>query len=253
MKICVLIPVYMTDNSRKINHDNLSKLKNTEFRYVDEVVICDQCFAPDDYIQGFTYLGPFSVFPNKVADARNTLLKWFYDSDYDYAILMDAREYLTKSGLNSFATVMTAIHNNQIDLDFIQGTIGQIANTERVKDKLREDYKTKVYLRRTNSVQPHLHHTIISNFKKRYGIELYIPAEKMGAASGNPDGVPDDIYFARLCKAYFDSFILGEMCVNTGKQSASTWATDISQERTMIVSDYNKRIDKLIGAIFNIN
>jgi len=148
---------------------------------------------------------------------------------------------------------MTAIHNNQIDLDFIQGTIGQIANTERVKDKLREDYKTKVYLRRTNSVQPHLHHTIISNFKKRYGIELYIPAEKMGAASGNPDGVPDDIYFARLCKAYFDSFILGEMCVNTGKQSASTWATDISQERTMIVSDYNKRIDKLIGAIFNIN
>ena len=59
MKICVLIPVYMTDNSRDINLKNLRKLKETEFKYVDEVVICDQCFQQSDYIEGFTYLGPF--------------------------------------------------------------------------------------------------------------------------------------------------------------------------------------------------
>lgn len=59
MKICALIPVYMAPNCREINKKNLNKLKNSYFDIIDEVVICDQCFEKDDYIEGFTYLGPF--------------------------------------------------------------------------------------------------------------------------------------------------------------------------------------------------
>lgn len=224
MKVCTLIPVFMNDNCRKINLRNLNKLKKTEFKLVDEVVICDQCFIESDYIEGFTYLGPFGQFKYKAADARNKLFEWFYNSDYDYAVLMDARENLSKAGLNSFATVMDLIHNDKISLDFIQGTMGLIANTQRIADKTRPDYKENLYIRKTNTFQPHIHHTIISNFKKKYGIELYLQADKMGAASGAKDRVPEDIYFCKLCQVYFDTYLIGEMCVNCGSFSASTWA-----------------------------
>lgn len=254
MKVCALVPVYMADNCRNINKENLQKLKNSEFKYVDEVVICDQCFEPDDYIEGFTYLGPFKQLPYKVSDARNILFNYFYNSDYDYAILLDARESLSKAGLNSFVTLMDAIHKDRLFCDFIQGTIGQIANTERVQDKIRVDYKDNVLVKRMNSAQPHLHHTIISNFKKKYDVELYLPVEKMGGATGNKGAVPEDIYFSRLCQTYFDIFIVGEMCVNTGKQSASTWAVDSKEESHKVNNhDYYDQANKIILENYNSN
>ena len=250
MKICALIPVYMTDNSRHINLENLNKLKKTEFTYVDEVVICDQCFIDTDYIDGFTYLGPFKTFKNKVADARNILFEWFYASDYDYALLLDAREYLSASGMNSFATLTNAIHSDNFSADFVQGTMGQVVNTQRIQDKCRDDYRQNVWVRRVSSIQPQLHHTFISNFNKKYGIELYLPADKMGAASGNKFGIPDDIYFSKLCQTYFDVFIVGEMCVNTGKQSASTWAVSMSSEKHTD-GEYYRRAEELIFEKYN--
>ena len=224
MKVCVLIPVYMADNCREINKANLLKLKETEFKYVDEVIICDQCFEPDDYIEGFTYLGPFQQLPNRVSDARNILFKYFYNSDYDYAVLMDARESLSKSGLNSFVSLMNAIHNDLISCDFIQGTLGVHIMSERIADKKREDYKETVFLRKMKAVRWDLHHTVISNHKKKYGFELSLPAERMGGATGNRDRVPEDMFFTKLCNLYFDIFLIADMTVNTGSQLASTWA-----------------------------
>lgn len=228
MKICVLIPVYMTDNSRDINLANLRKLKDSEFKYVDEVVICDQCFIDSDYIEGFTYLGPFGKLPNGVYDARNKLLEWFYHSDYDYTLLMDARESLSKAGLNSFVTICNAIHDNNINLDCIQGTIGINISQERIADKQRKDYKENVWIR-PGKPQTHLHHTFISNFNKKYGEEIYIETDVIMAGDFK---IPEDIYFTNKLDRYFDLWIVGEMAVNTGPQSASSWATTKGAEST---------------------
>ena len=228
MKICVLIPVYMTDNSRDINLANLRKLKETEFKYVDEVVICDQCFQPSDYIEGFTYLGPFGKMPNGCLDARNILFKWFYNSDYDYAMLMDARESLSSAGLNSFATLCNAIHNNLVDLDCIQSTLGIMVSQERIEDKKRDDYREEVYIRPSKE-QNHLHHCFLSNLKKKYGLELYIEPEVVMAGDFK---VTDDLYFITKLSRYIDMHIIGEMTVNTGPQSASLWATKKGSEST---------------------
>lgn len=249
MKVCMLIPVYMNDACRQINLNNLNKLRKTEFKLVDEVVICDQCYQEDDYIEGFTYLGPFEKLKYKAADARNILFKWFYESDYDYAVLMDARENLSKSGLNSFATLMDMIHNDKLNIDFLQGTIGNMINGERIEDKKRSDYKENICIRKMTRIQPHLHHTIISNFKKKYGIELYVPAEKMGAGAGLKDGVPDDIYFCKLCSTYFNTYLVGELCVNCGDSSASTWATNVGDQKPGKL--YYKRAEMIVAEYFN--
>lgn len=228
MKICVLIPVYMTDNSRQINLDNLNKLKETEFSYVDEVVICDQCFEKSDYIEGFTYLGPFGKMAHGCLDARNILFRWFYNSDYDYALLMDARENLSKAGLNSFATLCNNIHNDNINLDCIQSTLGIMVSQERIEDKKRSDYRDNIWIR-PSKPQNHLHHCFLANLKKKYGLELYIEPEIIMADNFK---VTDDLYFITKLDRYIDMYIIGEMIVNTGPQSASLWATSKGSEST---------------------
>jgi len=249
MKICVLIPCYMTENSRKINLDNLRKLKETEFKYVDEVVICDQCFEEGDYIEGFKYLGPYGKMPHGCLDARNILFHWFYNSDYDYAILMDARESLSKSGLNAFVTLVNNIRNNIIDVDVIQSTLGISISQERIADKQRSDYKNSLYIR-PSRVQPHLHHCFISNFKKKYGLELYIEPETVFADNFK---VTDDLYFITKLERYFDLYLIGEMVVNTGPQSASLWATAKGSESTKGIpwkKELNKVLDKYCDTVF---
>lgn len=228
MKICVLIPVYMTDNSRDINLKNLRKLKETEFKYVDEVVICDQCFQQSDYIEGFTYLGPFGKMPNGCLDARNILFRWFYNSDYDYALLMDARENISKSGMNAFVTLCNKIHNNEVDMDCIQSTLGIMISAERMDDKQRKDYKDNLWIR-PSKPQNHLHHCFLANLRKKYNLELYIEPEIIYAENFK---VTDDLYFITKLSRYIDMWICGEMTVNTGPQSASLWATSKGSEST---------------------
>lgn len=249
MKICVLIPCYMTDNSREINLTNLRKMKETEFKYVDEVVICDQCFQQSDYIEGFTYLGPFGKMPHGCLDARNILFKWFYNSDYDYAMLMDARESLSKAGLNAFITLCNAIHNNLIDEDCIQSSLGIMVSQERIADKQREDYRQNIWIR-PSKPQNHLHHCFLANLKKKYDLELYIEPEVVMAGDFK---VTDDLYFITKLDRYIDTYIIGEMTVNTGPQSASLWATTKGSESTKGIpwkKALNEVLDKYCDTVF---
>ena len=58
---------------------------------VDEFIVNDQEFMPQDYKPGFTYIGKHKERQGFVK-GRNQLLEYFYNSDADYAIWMDAME-----------------------------------------------------------------------------------------------------------------------------------------------------------------
>lgn len=226
MKICALIPIYMSENSRSINLENLRKLKETEFKYLDAVVVCDQNFQKDDYIEGFKYIGPYGKLKNGLADARNKLFEWFYNSDYDYALLMDAREKITASGMNSFASLCDAIHKNKVNLDFIQPTLGVMISQERMEDKQRADYNNLCRLCFFKSRQAiGLHHIFIANYKKKYNKEFYIDVDKVKCSGNiNDNEIFEDQYFTELLSKHFNKYMLPDICVTLGNHSASLWA-----------------------------
>ena len=218
-KIVCLTPCYMKENVRKRNHHCLSILReNFDF---DEFVIYDQAFSEEDYDNRFTYIGhqPEGV---GFIKPRNDLLKWFYESDYDYAFWIDANSTISKPTRNDVHTLIHYCKNNKLDdIDAIFSTLGIINDAERIKLKQEIGYKNKLTLlpAKYDAKSNWFHGLLMKNFNKYYHETPYID-ERFDPRANN--GLVEDVYFSRLIRKLYNCYHAPTIIVNKPNSNYST-------------------------------
>ena len=221
-KIIALSPCLMLDNTRKINHKKMSFNRQT-FPF-DDYVVCAQEFLESDYDSRFTYIVNS---PNKLGwvRSRNELLKYFYNSDADYAFWIDANSAVSKSSINDLLTIMDAIKNEKLNnCDAIFSTLGMWISQDRMNIKSQQNYLTTVTLipAKNNRSYNWMHGLIIKNFKKYYDEELYIDTR-----CDTLKGLAEDVYFARLLRQFKACYVAPGICLTKPNSKGSTqWAQD---------------------------
>lgn len=218
MKVVMLIPCLMLDTNRDKNLE-AQRYALDNYKGIDKIVIYDQCFKDSDYLDGITYIGHQKEKQGFITP-RNELLKWFYNSDYDYAVWMDGNKYVSKTSLNDFNTVIDNINNNNIDVDFIFSTIGINISPERMELKKRPDYFKNIYLIYKTHGYEYFHGMFMKNLKKYYNDELYMTDE-----CDVWKGLNEDIYFSKLVRELYDTYLCPTIIINTPSASSSTWMT----------------------------
>jgi len=213
VKICILIPCLMVENNRKANYEAMEFAKTYG---ADEIVVYDQEFKQEDYFNGFTYIG-HQRHRQGFVKARNELLRWFYNSDYDYAFWIDANEKVSTTCINEVETIFCALRNG-LEANCIVATMGIQVSDERIKAKKRKDYFTKVYLLRSKSGYHWMHGLTMRNFKKAYGAEVYID-ERCDPRKGTSE----DTYFIRLLRRLFECQLCPTLIVSKPSNKMSTW------------------------------
>ena len=213
MKICILIPCLMLENNRSINH---AAMEETKSFGADAIIVYDQEFEESDYRSGFTYIGHQKKRKGFVTP-RNELLRWFYQSDFDYAFWIDANERVSASSKNEVETLFDALHKG-LEINCMVATMGIWVSGERVLAKKRRDYFTSVYLLRSKKSYEWMHGCIIRNFKKYYGAEIYID-ERCDPWKGTSE----DTYFIRLMRRLFECQLCPTLLLSKPNNKASTW------------------------------
>lgn len=201
-KICGLTPCLMLDNTRKINRKSITF--NVANLNLDGWALYDQNFSKDDFIEGCEHIANE---PSRVGwvKARNGLLKWFYESDYDYAFWIDANSKICKTTLNDARTIIDAIKDDKLNMcDSIFSTLGMWASQDRVFFKSASDFYDNVHLipAKMNKSYNWMHGLFIKNFKKYYNQEFYIDER-----CDTLQGIPEDVYFARLLRRFTNSYV----------------------------------------------
>lgn len=218
-KIVCLTPCYMKDNVRAKNQKCLNTLR-TAFDF-DEFVIYDQAFQESDYDDRFTYIGhqPEGV---GFIKPRNELLKWFYESDYDYAFWIDANSTISKPTRNDVHTLIHYCKNNKIDdIDAVFSTLGIINDAERIKLKQDIRYKSILTLipAKYDAKSNWFHGLLMKNFRKYYGETPYID-ERFDPRNNN--GLVEDVYFSRLIRKLYNCYHAPTIIVNKPNSNFST-------------------------------
>ena len=216
-KVVMLIPCLMRDYNREANHKAMAyALQNYE---LDEYVVDAQEFSPEDYREGFTYIGHHSKGVGLVK-ARNELLDWFYNSDYDYAFWLDSRCKISKTSVNDYLTVLRAIKEGVVDVDVILSTIGVYISGERIAAKQAADSFDTVKLipAKKRVLYDGINGEFMVNFKKKYGIEPKID-ERCNPALG----VGEEIFFNALLRRLFDVYLAPTIVVSAGSIKNSVW------------------------------
>lgn len=195
MKICGLVPCLMRDNSRK---NNIKAIRYAAENYgLEEIVVYDQCFSEDDVKnmpQNVRLIGNERE-PKGFVVPRNSLFAWFYDSDYDYALLFDAHDSASRPCLNDLQTVIEALKSGKLEVNMALSTMGIHASQERIQAKQRKDFQTDVWLLRSKKGYEWLHGAILCNMRKRYGIRPLINEK-----CDNWSMTPEDIFFVMLMR-----------------------------------------------------
>ena len=220
-KIVGLIPCLMLENNRAANNEAIEH--NYKHLNLDAVVIYDQAFAESDYDPRYQYVGHQ---PDRVGftNARNGLLEWFYNSDYDYALWLDANEKVSTPTINDTVTVIEAIKADQLNkIDVIFATLGLWVSQDRIVAKQREDYMTHVQLipALNNKSYNWMLGLIMKNFKKYYDQPVYIDSRcdvKLGT--------PEDVYFSRLIRRYYNAYVAPTVVITKPSSNTSTHAGD---------------------------
>lgn len=220
-KIVGLIPCLMLDNNREANNQAIEH--NYKHLNLDAVVIYDQAFTDSDYDPRYQYVGHQ---PDRVGftNARNGLLEWFYNSDYDYALWLDANEKVSTPTINDTVTVIEALKADKLSkIDVIFATLGLWVSQDRIIAKQREDYMTHVQLipALNNKSYNWMHGLIMKNFKKYYNQPVFIDSRcdvKLGT--------PEDVYFSRLIRRYFNAYVAPTVVITKPSSNTSTHAGD---------------------------
>ena len=131
MKIVMLMPCLMLENNRKVNNQALDYA--LEHYDVDLIAINAQEFEEYDYRpnEKIKYINRHAKRQGFVK-GRNQLLEWFYASDYDWAVWLDANAKVTKTTLNDFRTVIDAIRSGSIEVDVILSSLGIYISESRI-------------------------------------------------------------------------------------------------------------------------
>ena len=216
--ICGLTPCLMLDNTRDINKKSITS--NMEHLKLDNWALYDQNFGEGDFIEGCEHIAHE---PGRAGwvKSRNGLLKWFYESDYDYAFWIDANSTISKPTLNDVKTIVEAIREDKLDnCDAIFGTLGMWVSQDRIIAKSAPDFKENVHLipAKINKSYNWMHGLFIKNFKKYYGQEFYIDER-----CDTLQGIPEDVYFARLLRRFANCYVAPTVVCNkpTSKHSCT--------------------------------
>ena len=251
-KVMILIPCLMLENNRQANHISMEYAK--ENYPVDKIVIYDQEFIEEDYKEGFEYIG-YAKKREGFVKPRNELLKYFYNSDFDFAIWLDANEKVGKACLNDFLTLIDGIKKGTLDLDVILQTLGITISQERIFAKKRRDFKNVVYCIKMKKGYEWMHGMIMSNFKKKYGEEVYID-ERCDPRKGTSE----DIYFVNLLRSLFSVYLCPTVSIFKPSNTTSTWMNekksydypDIDYPKIdEYISENYRKTGKRIGKFYN--
>lgn len=214
-KIMLLMPALMLENNRKANMDAMKyALENYA---VDEFVVYDQEFQESDYIEGFTYIGHQKERQGFVKP-RNELLKYFYNSDADYALWLDANEKVSQTSLNDLATIIANLKEEKISSNVILSTLGIMISQERIFAKKRKDYFDNVYLIRCKKGYEWFHGMFMKNFKKYFNHEVYVD-DRCDVWKGTNE----DVYFIRLLHRLFECQLCPTIIMTKPSNKTSTW------------------------------
>ena len=190
----------------------------------DEYVVCAQGFQDSDYDPRFKYI---CNTPDRLGwvKARNELLRYFYNSDSDYAFWIDANSNITKPTKNDAYTLLSALKDNKLDfVDAIFSTLGIWVSQERIELKKQNNYFDVVTLVPSRQTRNYnwMHGLIIKNFKKYYNEEIYIDDK-----CDTLQGLPEDVYFARLLKQLKVCYIAPTIVISKPDSRGSTqWARE---------------------------
>lgn len=218
-KIMMLVPCLMLDTNREKNIE-AQKYMIKKYKGIDKYVVYDQCYTKEDKLNGIKYIGNQKERQGFIK-SRNELLKYFYNSDYDYAIWMDGNKTVSKTSLNDFNTLINAIKNEKVDLDVIFSTIGINISPERMELKKRPDYFKNIYLLYKIHGYEYFHGMFMKNFKKYYNDELYISDE-----CDVWKGLNEDVYFSILLRKLYKTYLCPTIVINTPSSNSSTWMTN---------------------------
>jgi hypothetical protein len=233
--IIQLTPCLMLENNREVNHRYLNYAKDNYG--LDDIIIYDQEFKESDFEKDFTYIGNQSKRQGFVKP-RNELLKWFYNSDYDYAVWMDADGWITKPTLNDFRTIVSGLKSGLLDVNVISSTMGIFFDDKRMMIHKGNDYFEKVYLLKDNSPKKYIHGMIIRNFKKYYSEEYYITDCGHFDSKGG-----EDTYFNKMIYKLFNVYLCPTIVISKPSNKFSTWMNekngyDYPLEETENMDDY---------------
>lgn len=231
----------MLENNRQ---NNLDRIRFGAENYgLEEVAIYDQCFTQSDkdLMPDNVVLIGHEIEPKGFIVPRNALFKWFYESDYDYALCFDAHDKVSKPSLNDLQTVVSALKSCDLKVNAVMSSTGIWISQERMQAKQRKDYKDVVWILRSKKDYEWLHGTIICNFKKRYGITPYIDSR-----CDNWKGTPEDMYFIRLLRRLFpnQTQIMPSVVFSEPSNKESTWMNE--EERYNYPAYSLAAIDRLV-------
>ncbi len=223
MKVAMISLALMQDNNRELNNKNLDyALENYQ---VDVIAILDQEFKPEDYREhdSIKYVGHVKKRGGFI-HAENKLLKWFYDSDYDWAVFVDSNVKIGKSSLNDFNSIIAAIKRGDLeDIDIVESTAGQHPNMLRSEAKKLSTHNEIVRLttipeKYTESAW--LDGMFIKNFKKYYDKEIFIDERS------KPElGLSPDLYLTKVFRKVFEYRLCPTIMINVPPAHTSTWRT----------------------------
>lgn len=222
-KVCCLIPCLMRDNNRKANIKYITE--NIERMNADKYIIYAQCFNASDYAtlehSKVEFIGRKDE-PQGFVKPRNELLEYFYNSDYDYAVWIDANASITSTTLNSYLTVLDALRSEKIDVDAIFSSLGIIASSERIHLATQDDYFDVVKLLPASRYSirncPWLHSCFIKNFNLYYKEKIFIDE------SCDPwKGTSEDTYLSTLLRQCGRCYLCPSICVSKPPAKTSTW------------------------------
>jgi hypothetical protein len=216
--------------ARKTAHqDQLSFFKLKGYR----IVVCSMRYQPNDYEEGVEYIDSPLVSPG---EARNILLKRFYQSDEDWAVFADNDSWWKDEGKynptgKSIEDEIDAhkIFDHIDAFGFMDGRVTAynsilVENQNKVSFKINPQFRGCCFF--------------MKNIRKSKGVEVYFSKNFVRADGSFIMG--EDLGFAlSLVSAGFRVFqcqnvVLVEKCVN-----ASTWASS-SSERKLLYQEMNK-------------
>lgn len=220
-KIVLLMPMLMLENNRKVN--NIAVDFALEHYTVDMIAINDQEFKDYDYREDdrIQYIGRHPERRGFV-NGRNDLLRWFYNSDYDWAVWLDGNAKITKTSLNDFVTVTEAIKAGEVEVDVILSTLGIYISSARIDARRAKDHLENVKLTKVEGTEnAWMHAMFMKNFKKEYGMEVYIHE-----TCDPRKGLSEDVYFVQLVKRLFEVRLCPTITVSKPSNKTSTWVAD---------------------------
>lgn len=222
-RLVLLMPMLMMDHNRKDYNKAIDYA--LEHYDVDLIAINAQEFKESDYRDDpkIAYVLKYDTRQGN-SRSRNQLLEWFYNSEYEWAVMMDAGDKITKTTLNDFRTVVDAVKRDIIEVDVITSTFGNNISGIRIAARAAEDHLENIKLvEQTADSESHFFQGLfMRNFNRDYGMKVYIE-ENLDFDKG----VMNDPYFVLLLRRLFEVRQCPTIVFSVpGNNRASTWMTD---------------------------